>query len=127
MATKKKTKKISRPKKKPSPPKGKKAVAKTVTPKLPANKTGVRKPVKEKLIGKVSHYYDKIGVAVVKLSAPLKQGDSIRIEGGNRNFSQTVDSMESDREKITVAKKGSEIGIKVSQKTREGYRVYKTA
>lgn len=83
------------------------------------------KPAKPQLIGKVSHYYDKIGVAVVKLSAPLKQGDSITIEGGDRSFSQTVDSMESDHQKITVAKKGSEIGIKVNKKAREGYRVHK--
>jgi translation elongation factor EF-1alpha len=83
-------------------------------------------PLEEgKLIGKVSHYFGKIGVAVIELSDSLKVGDTIRIAGGETDFSQTVDSMEIDHEKVKTAKKGDSVGLKISQKVREGYKVYK--
>lgn len=78
-----------------------------------------------KLIGRVNHYYDKIKVAVLKLQGVLSLGDKIRIEGGGKSFSQGVASMEVNHQKIKRAKKGSLIGLKVKQKVREGYRVYK--
>jgi len=81
--------------------------------------------VEGKLIGKVIHYFDKIQVAVIELTAPLVIGDTIRIVGGETDFEQSVDSMEVDHEKIEKAKKGDEVGMKVSDKVRDGYRVYK--
>ena len=79
-----------------------------------------------KLIGKVTHYFSNIGVAVLDLSAPLKGGDTIRIVGGeNTDFTQTVDSMQIEHEKVKTAKKGDSVGIKVIEKVREGYQVYK--
>jgi len=81
--------------------------------------------VEGKLIGKVIHYFDKIGVAVINLIAPLKIGDTIRIVGGDVDFEQEIDSMEVEHKKIDKAKKGDEVGMKVSQKIRNGYRVYK--
>jgi len=86
---------------------------------MPNNKEG-------KLIGKVVHYFDKIGVAVLKLDAGLAIGDTIRIEGGkDTDFEEVVESMEVDHEKIKKAKKGDEVGMKVKEKVREGYKVYK--
>ena len=79
-----------------------------------------------KLIGKVIHYFDKIGVAVVRLESSLKNGDTIRIAGGEAtDFTQEVVSMETEHEKIKKAKKGDEVGMKVKEKVREDYRVYK--
>lgn len=78
-----------------------------------------------KLIGKISHYFGNIGVGVVELSDTLKVGDTIRIVGGETDFEQTVDSMEVDHKKVDKAKKGDGIGLKISQKVREGYKVYK--
>ena len=78
-----------------------------------------------KLIGKINHYFGNIGVAVIDLSDKLKAGDTIRIVGGETDFNQTVDSMEVDRQKINEAKKGDSVGLKVEQKVREGYKVYK--
>ena len=79
-----------------------------------------------KLIGKVTHYFSNIGVAVVKLSGILSVGETIRIVGGEAtDFEQTVDSMEAERQKIKKAKKGDEVGLKIKEKVREGYRVYK--
>jgi putative protease len=78
-----------------------------------------------KLIGKVTHYFSKIGVAIVELTDTLKIGDKIKIKGGNTEFVQDVDSMEIEHKKIEEAKAGDVIGLKVSQKVREGYKVYK--
>lgn len=79
-----------------------------------------------KLIGAVVHYFDKINVAVIKLSESLKVGDTIRIIGGEAtDFNQAVDSMEVDHKKIQSAKKGEEVGLKVDDKVREGYKAYK--
>jgi putative protease len=84
------------------------------------------KQKKDKLIGKISHYYSNIGVAVIDLTGALKVGDSIRIVGGeNTDFTQEVDSMEIDRKKIKTAKSGSSIGLKIKEKAREDYKVYK--
>ncbi|MBZ9572265.1 hypothetical protein KJA15_02970 [Patescibacteria group bacterium] len=80
----------------------------------------------EKLIGTVSHYYSKIGVAVLELVDTLRLGDSIRIVGGiDTDFIQTVESMEIEHEKIEEAKTGDSIGLKVNHRARKGYRVYK--
>jgi len=79
-----------------------------------------------KLIGKVIHYFDKIGVAVVSLDAPLKIGDTIRIAGGEgTDFAQEIESMEVNHEKIKSAQKGDEVGMKVKEAVRDGYKVYK--
>jgi len=83
--------------------------------------------VKEgKLIGKVTHYFDKIKVAIIELEGPLSIGDNIRIIGGeSTDFDQTVESMEIDHKKIKKAKKGDPIGVEAKEKVREGYKVYK--
>ena len=78
-----------------------------------------------KLIGKVSHYFGNIGVAVIDLSDKLEAGDEIRFVGGETDFNQKVGSMEADHKKVEMAKKGDSVGLKVDQKVREGYKVYK--
>lgn len=78
-----------------------------------------------KLIGKITHYFGKIGVAVIQLEDNLKVGERIKIVGGNSAFEQTVESMEIDHKKIEEAKAGNSVGLKVLQKVKEGYKVYK--
>jgi translation elongation factor EF-1alpha len=81
---------------------------------------------KGELIGKITHYFGNIGVAVIELSGKLKVGDNIRIVGGEgTDFTQPVDSMEYEHQKVEEAKKGEAVGMKVSQKVHEGYIVYK--
>ena len=84
-------------------------------------------PLEEgKFIGKVTHYFDKIGVAVIALEDNLKVGDTIRIIGGlDTDFEQQVESMQMEHQPIQTAKKGDEVGLKVKEKVREGYKVYK--
>ena len=79
----------------------------------------------EKEIGKVTHYFDKIGVMVVKLTDKIAVGDRIKVKRGNEEFEETVESMQIEHENIEKAKKGEEVAIKVSQPTKEGATVYK--
>jgi len=82
-------------------------------------------PEEGKLIGKITHYFGNIGVAVLELTDTLKVDDTIRIVGGQTDFTQTVGSMEIEHKKVKVAKAGDSVGLKVEQKIREGYKVYK--
>lgn len=79
---------------------------------------------KEKEIGRVSHYFDKVGVAVVELKSPLKTGDKIKIKGSTTDFEQEVKSMQIEHEPVAKAKKGDAIGLKVSKEVRVNDRVY---
>ncbi len=79
----------------------------------------------KKLVGKVSHYFTKIGVAVIELSDKLSVGDEISIEGASTNFKQTITSMQIEHKNVKEAKKGDSIGMKVDDRVREGDEVYK--
>ena len=67
----------------------------------------------------------KIGVAAIELTDSLKLGDTIRIVGGDKDFTEVVDSIQIDREKVPSAKKGDQVGIKLSDKVGKGYRIFK--
>lgn len=77
-------------------------------------------------IGKVSHFYDKIGVAIVDLDAPLAVGDKIKfVRGGEDLFEQNVDSIQIEHNKVESAKKGDVVGLKTSENVKDGADVYK--
>jgi translation elongation factor EF-1alpha len=80
----------------------------------------------EKPLGKVTHFFNKIGVAVVELQKDsLKVGETLHFKGGERDFEQKVDSMQIEHESVPEAKKGESIGLKVEQAVREGDQVFK--
>jgi putative protease len=76
----------------------------------------------EKPIGEVSNYFKHVKAAAIKLTAPLKVGDKIKIKGGEKEVELTVDSMEIDRKKIEKAKKGDEIGLLVPDDVHKVYK-----
>ena len=79
----------------------------------------------EKLIGTVVHYYGDIGVAGVVLTGKLKVGDTIRVRGHTTDFTDTVESMEIDHAPVKKAKKGDDVGIKLSNRAREHDQVFR--
>lgn len=82
--------------------------------------------MEKKLVGKVTHFYPKISVAVVELTDNLKVGDKISIEkGGEDPVEQKVDSMQIEHENIEKAKSGDAIGMKVAGKVKEGSDVFR--
>lgn len=79
----------------------------------------------KQFIGKITHYFTNIGVAVIDLEAPLAKGDKISIEGATTNFTQTIDSMQIEHKNVAKAKKGDSIGLQVKDRVRSGDNVYK--
>lgn len=80
--------------------------------------------MKRRLVGKVAHYYSKIGVTVIELLDDLRVGDEILVEGATTRLTQGVESMEIEHKKIEAARKGQMVGLKVVDRVREGDQVY---
>ena len=77
-------------------------------------------------IGKITHFFDKIGVAVLEVTAgTVSVGDQIRLGNEDTGFVQTVDSMQVDHAAVVTAKSGDEVGLKVTQPVKKGELVYK--
>lgn len=76
-------------------------------------------------VGKVTHYYDKLGVAVVELKGALAVGDMIKVSGHGGEFTQSVESMQVEHEKVEKAKKGDLVGLKIDKKVKDGDEVFK--
>jgi len=77
-----------------------------------------------KKVGVVTHYYNKIGVGIVKFDEPVKVGDTLYFKGHTSDFKQKITDMEFDHQKIQEAKKGQEVGIKVDQRVHENDQVF---
>lgn len=86
---------------------------------MPAATAKPKKP-KEKVLGTVTHYYDHLGVAVVKCKAKLAVGDLVRFKRGDAEFPQQISSLQADHASVPSAKKGEEIGMKVDAPVKEG-------
>ncbi len=76
-------------------------------------------------VGKVTHYYNRIGVAVLQLVGELKVGDMIRILGHITEIDQPVGSMEIEHHKIQSAGPGMEVALMVAEPVRKGDIVFK--
>ncbi len=77
-------------------------------------------------VGKVKHYYDKIGVAIIDVLAELKIGDRIKIvRGGEDLFEQMIVSMQAEHKEIDKADKGDIIGMKTNEAVKEGAEIFK--
>lgn len=78
-------------------------------------------------VGRITHFFSKINVAVIELKAALSVGDTIAIKGPTTDFEQRVDSMQIEHENVQRAEPGQSIGLKVMQRVREIDIVYKKA
>lgn len=76
-------------------------------------------------IGKVTHYYDKIGVAVVEVvKQSLKVGDTVKISGHDNEFTQTIDSLQIEHKQVSEVPVGESCGMKITQPVKEGDILY---
>jgi len=148
-ATKKKSKaKRKAPAKKPAPGRKSKALKKKVPARKPAKRAAPKKKAAvraapkprpaptlqvaprgpmpgEVRVGVVSHYYGHLSVAAVRLEAALSVGQTIRVLGHTSDFRQRVESMQIEREPVSEALPGDEIGLKVVQHARDNDVVYR--
>ena len=79
-------------------------------------------------VGTVTHFYDKIGVAIIDLSATLSVGDKIKfVRGGEDLFSEVVESIQVEHKKLDSANKGDVIGLKTDEAVKTGAEVFKVS
>jgi translation elongation factor EF-1alpha len=77
------------------------------------------------LIGRVTHYFGHLSVAVLELTGELNTGDTIMVLGHTTDLTQHVESMEIEHHKIQVAGPGMEVALQVPEPVRSGDKVYK--
>lgn len=76
-------------------------------------------------IGKVIHFYDKLGVAIIDLGkGSLNVGDEVKFQKGDQEFTQKIDSLQVDHQSVDSVKVGDSFGVKVSQPTKPGTLVF---
>lgn len=80
-----------------------------------------------KQIGEVFNFFGRVSVVAIRLTDSLKLGDTIRIVGGEHDFTEVVDSMQIEGKNVQSGKKGDSVGIKVSEKVHKGAKVFKVA
>ena len=76
-------------------------------------------------VGKVVHWYDKLGVAIIELTAPLSVGDTVKFKRGEEESQQVISSMQVEHQAVQTAKPGDSVGVKTDQKVKEGALVLK--
>lgn len=75
-------------------------------------------------IGVVTHFYDRISVAVIQLSGPIWVGDVVQILGRTTEFEQQVGSLQIEHEYIHEAGAGQKVALKVIERVRPRDVVY---
>jgi len=148
MATKKKAKGKSKPKRKKAPAKKPAVKRKAAKKKAPARRKPAKKARKTaarrapaprrgptapeamappgERIGRVTHYFSHLSVAVVKLeSGRLRVGDTIHVRGHTTDFAQRVDSLQVEHASVPEVGPNDDFGIKVREHARENDVVYK--
>ncbi len=77
-------------------------------------------------IGKVTHYFSKVGVAAIQITQDsLHVGDVIHVKGHTSDFTQKIDSMQVDNGPVVEAGVGQSVGLLVKEHAREHDAVYK--
>jgi putative protease len=77
-------------------------------------------------IGKVTHYFSKLGVAAIAITQDsLRVGDTIHVKGHTSDFQQPVDSMQIDGAAVDTAQPGQSVGMKMKEHAREHDQVFK--
>lgn len=86
-----------------------------------AKKAAVRKILKKEItLGRVTHYYDRLGVAIVDLAMPVRLGDVVHFKRGTHEHVQPITSLQIDHQAVTGAKKKDIVGLKVMQEVHPG-------
>ena len=79
----------------------------------------------ELLIGEISHYFNRIGVAALTLSDTVNVGDKVHIVGYTTDFNQDVVSLQIEHLAVEEATPGQDVAMQVDQRVRKGDKVYR--
>ena len=78
-------------------------------------------------IGEVTHFYDRLSVAVLKLTEPIRVGDMLHLLGHHTDFRQKVESIQIEHQEVTEAGPGQDVAVKVAQKVHPGDTVFRVS
>ncbi len=95
------------------------------TAKLPEAQGGKEMEMGEHAVGKVTHYFGKVGVAAMALTEKLNVGDTIHVVGYTTDETMTVDRMQIDHTDVPSAGPGDDVAVHVSARVREHDEVRK--
>jgi putative protease len=76
-------------------------------------------------VGSVTHYFDRISVAVLELTETIKVGDTLHFLGHSSDFMQKVESLQIEHKAVNEAGPGQDVAMKVSQPVRPHTAVFK--
>jgi len=79
----------------------------------------------ENRVGKVTHYFDRISVAVLGLTDKLRVGDTVHFLGHSTDFKQEINSLQIEHQNVDEAKPGQDVALKVNQKVHPNDAVFK--
>lgn len=81
---------------------------------------------REELVGSVTHFFDQANAAAIRLeNAGLAVGDTVAFKGPETAFRMKIESLQIDRVPVPSAPRGSEVGVLVKAKVKEGDRVFR--
>jgi putative protease len=76
-------------------------------------------------VGRVEHYFGRIGVVGIGLTARVAIGDTIHVKGHTTDLVRAVESMQIDNEAVEEAGAGDAVGIVVGERCRAGDHVFR--
>jgi putative protease len=76
--------------------------------------------VTEEPVGRITHYFSHIAVAAATLTGELKVGDRVRVKGHTTDFTEAIESLEIEHQRVDRAGAGDNVAFKVSEKARPG-------
>jgi hypothetical protein len=80
----------------------------------------------ETKVGVITHYFGKLGVAVIKATeATISVGDKIHIKGHTTDCTQAIESLQIEHQSVPRIEIGQEAGMKVSCHAHEHDEVFK--
>jgi hypothetical protein len=78
-------------------------------------------------VGEVTHFFDRLSVAVLKLTEPIRLGDMLHVLGHHTDFRQKLESMQIEHQEVTEARPGQDVAVKLAQKVHPGDTVFKVS
>ena len=70
------------------------------------------------------HFYNHIGVAIIRFNRSIRAGTELSFRGATTDFSEAPKSMQVNHKPVAAAPKGKQVGVKVKKRVREGDLVY---
>jgi putative protease len=79
----------------------------------------------ETKVGIVTHYFGKVGVAMIQATdGPISVGDKIHIKGSTTDHTQVIESLQFERRPVPAIEIGQEAGVKVGCHAHERDEVF---